>query len=63
MSARNTLLASAAVIASALTAMPVAAEKFITIGTGGQTGVYYQVGGAICRLVNRGTSTHDIKCT
>jgi TRAP transporter TAXI family solute receptor len=43
--------------------LPVAAEKFVTIGTGGQTGVYYQVGGAICRLVNRGTKTHDIKCT
>lgn len=39
------------------------AEKFVTIGTGGQTGVYYQVGGAICRLVNRGTKDHDIKCT
>lgn len=39
------------------------AETFVTIGTGGQTGVYYQVGGAICRLVNRGTSEHDIKCT
>lgn len=40
-----------------------AAEKFVTIGTGGQTGVYYQVGGSICRLVNRGTADHDIKCT
>jgi len=39
------------------------AEQFVTIGTGGQTGVYYQVGGAICRLVNRGTKDHDIKCT
>jgi len=39
------------------------AETFVTIGTGGQTGVYYQVGGAICRLVNRGSKDHDIKCT
>ena len=39
------------------------AEKFIKIGTGGQTGVYYQVGGAICKLVNKGTKNHDIKCT
>lgn len=39
------------------------AETFVTIGTGGQTGVYYQVGGAICRLVNRGTKDHNIKCT
>ena len=40
-----------------------AQETFVTIGTGGQTGVYYQVGGAICRLVNRGTKDHNIKCT
>ncbi len=39
------------------------AETFITIGTGGQTGVYYVVGGSICKLVNRGTKDHDIKCT
>ena len=46
------------------TATPSAAEdKFVTIGTGGQTGVYYVVGGSICRLVNRGTKDHSIKCT
>lgn len=38
-------------------------EKFITIGTGGQTGVYYVVGQSICRLVNRGEKDHGIKCT
>ncbi|MDH3317005.1 MAG: TAXI family TRAP transporter solute-binding subunit [Gammaproteobacteria bacterium] len=43
---------------------PVAmAEKFVTIGTGGQTGVYYVVGQSICKLVNRGQKQHDIKCT
>ncbi len=60
-----------AVTAAAVTALggislmsaPASAETFITIGTGGQTGVYYQVGGAICKLVNRGTKDHDIKCT
>lgn len=40
-----------------------AQEKFITIGTGGQTGVYYVVGQSICRLVNRGTAEHNLKCT
>lgn len=40
-----------------------AEEKFITIGTGGQTGVYYVVGQSICRLVNRGTAEHNLKCT
>ena len=41
----------------------VAQEEFITIGTGGQTGVYYVVGQSICRLVNRGTAEHGLKCT
>lgn len=40
-----------------------AADKFITIGTGGVTGVYYPAGGAICRLVNRGRKEHGIRCS
>ena len=40
-----------------------AVDKFITIGTGGVTGVYYPAGGAICRLVNRGRKVHGIRCT
>ena len=40
-----------------------AQDKFITIGTGGQTGVYFVVGQSICRLVNRGTADHNLKCT
>lgn len=38
-------------------------EKYVTIGTGGQTGVYYVVGQSICKLVNREQSKHGIKCT
>jgi TRAP transporter TAXI family solute receptor len=38
-------------------------ERFVTIGTGGQTGVYYVVGQSICSLVNRHTKEHGIKCT
>ncbi len=38
-------------------------ETFITIGTGGVTGVYYPTGGAICRLVNRGRNEHGIRCS
>jgi TRAP transporter TAXI family solute receptor len=41
----------------------VAADKYITIGTGGVTGVYYPAGGAICRLVNRGRKEHGIRCS
>lgn len=40
-----------------------ASDKFVTVGTGGQTGVYYVVGQSICSLVNRGTARHHIKCT
>lgn len=39
------------------------ADKFVTIGTGGVTGVYYPTGGAICRLVNRGRQEHGIRCS
>lgn len=38
-------------------------NKFVTIGTGGVTGVYYPTGGAICRLVNRSRSEHGIRCS
>lgn len=40
-----------------------ASDKFVTIGTGGVTGVYYPTGGAICRLVNRGRKAHGIRCS
>jgi uncharacterized protein len=39
------------------------AETFISIGTGGVTGVYYPAGGAICRLVNKDRSEHGIRCS
>lgn len=37
-------------------------EQFITIGTGGQTGVYYVVGQSVCQLVNRDTAKTKVKC-
>jgi len=40
-----------------------AEQTFVTIGTGGVTGVYYPTGGAICRLVNKTRKVHGIRCT
>ena len=37
-------------------------QQFISIGTGGVTGVYYPTGGAICRLVNKTRKEHGIRC-
>ncbi|AOW15632.1 C4-dicarboxylate ABC transporter substrate-binding protein [Hydrogenophaga crassostreae] len=55
------------IAAAALTmGMPMAAQaqqKFMTIGTGGVTGVYYAAGGSICRLVNKDRKTHGYRCT
>jgi uncharacterized protein len=43
---------------------PVQADQtFVTIGTGGVTGVYYPTGGAIARLVNMDRKTHGIRCS
>ena len=38
-------------------------ETFITIGTGGVTGVYYPAGGAICRLVNKDREETGVRCS
>lgn len=39
-----------------------AEQRFVSIGTGGVTGVYYPTGGAICRLVNKKRKEHGIRC-
>ncbi|WP_192034977.1 TAXI family TRAP transporter solute-binding subunit [Halomonas sp. YLGW01] len=53
---------SGALMGAAMFSSPVVAqERFMTIGTGGQTGVYYVVGQSICRLVNR-LDDANIKC-
>ncbi|HQR22314.1 MAG TPA: TAXI family TRAP transporter solute-binding subunit [Burkholderiaceae bacterium] len=59
----------AAAFATAFVAMAAApasaqqTQRFITIGTGGVTGVYYPAGGAICRLVNRDRAKHGLRCS
>lgn len=56
---KTTILAAAA---AALMAPAAFAQEFISIGTGGVTGVYYPTGGAICRLVNKSRKEHGIRC-
>lgn len=59
---KHTKLAIGALVATAFAAPAVSAQEYITIGTGGVTGVYYPTGGAICRLVNKGRKEHGFKC-
>lgn len=55
---------AAAGLIAVLTGSPaLAQQKFVTVGTGGVTGVYYAVGGAVCRLMNKDRATTGIRCS
>ncbi len=56
-------LLAASVAAVGAAGPAVAQQQFISIGTGGVTGVYYPTGGAICRLVNKDRKKHGIRCS
>lgn len=58
----KTLLAASLVMGVGSTATA-AEQTFVSIGTGGVTGVYYPTGGAICRLVNKTRKEHGIRCS
>jgi uncharacterized protein len=56
-------LAAALIGLASLSAPAMAQQKFVTIGTGGVTGVYYAVGGAICRLMNKNRAETGLRCS
>lgn len=61
---KTTGLAAAGLIAILAGGTPaVAQQKFVTIGTGGVTGVYYAVGGAVCRLMNKDRAKTNLRCS
>jgi TRAP transporter TAXI family solute receptor len=41
----------------------VLAARYVTIGTGGVTGVYYPTGGAIAKMVNKKRKEYDLRAT
>src|ERR687890_2895477 len=61
---RTSGLAAAGLLALTSFGIPASAQqKFVTIGTGGVTGVYYAVGGAICRLLNKDRAKTGLRCS
>lgn len=63
---KKVLLGAACVLAMAAastTGAMAAKKQFVSIGTGGVTGVYYPTGGAICRLVNKNRKKTGIRCS
>jgi len=56
-------LAAGAMLAMGGAGATAAEQRFISVGTGGVTGVYYPAGGAVCRLVNKDRKKHGIRCS
>ncbi len=56
-------LALATLVALSMAAPAMAKTTFVTIGTGGVTGVYYPTGGAISKIVNKKRKVYGIRAT
>ena len=66
------LIVAGASLAASIVVSPAWAAKqtFITIGTGGPTGVYFVVGNAVCRMIHKEAAEgrksgrkHGIRCS
>jgi uncharacterized protein len=53
----------AALVAVGLACAPIVNRPDVVIGTASPTGIYYPLGGSICRLVNLDTSRHGLRCS
>ena len=62
---RCALMLMACVTVVTLVGFPAAhaQKKTVTIGTAGLMGVYYPLGGAICRVVNATRREHNLRCS
>ena len=60
---RGALIVAVSIVWAALGAGGARAAEFVSIGTGGVTGVYFPAGGAICRLVNKDRKDHGVRCS
>src|SRR5581483_12285323 len=45
-----------------LACAPITRRPDVVIGTASATGIYYPLGGSICRLLNLGTVYHGLRC-
>jgi TRAP transporter TAXI family solute receptor len=60
---RKLTIVLAIVLACSFLSSEASGRTFVTIGTGGVTGVYYPTGGAISRMVNKKAKEYGIKAT